>query len=497
MTAFDNRQETLTLNSVVQTLGNFPSGSGGSGTELSMGTIHTYAFSFNPGGADTGDTLIPIASNPALFSLVGTTYGGDGRTTFGLPDLSNRLAVGSGDGPGLTNRPVGQEFGSDTIDLALSQTPTSVGGGGQSYENSQASTTITYAINTGGTFPNRSGGSTDHGFLGEVNAFANVSGTSGLPSGWVEANGQILDIATNQALFSILGTQFGGDGRTTFGLPDLRGRAIVGSENGTVGDQFGSETTTLNQNQLPPPIGNGQSIDNQQPTLELNYLIALTGLFPTNGSGNGGNTSESFIGEITAFAGNFAPNGFAFASGQLLSIAQNTALFAVLGTTFGGDGMTTFALPDLRGRSILDESTGNPIGTVLGDNDLNLVTANIPPLPPIVSINNTAPDVNEGADIEIGSGSLDTNDADTTDANLTYTLDNSVTNGTLYLDNDGSNTFNAGDTELNMGDTFTQQDIVDGNLRYEHNGGETTTDTFQFDVTDGTTSVDDQTDTRA
>jgi microcystin-dependent protein len=60
--------------------------------------------------------------------------------------------------------------------------------------------------------------------------------------------------------------------------------------------------------------------------------------------------SEPFIGEIHMFAGNFAPRGWALCNGQLLSISQNTALFSILGTTYGGNGVTTFALPDLRGR---------------------------------------------------------------------------------------------------------------------------------------------------
>lgn len=59
---------------------------------------------------------------------------------------------------------------------------------------------------------------------------------------------------------------------------------------------------------------------------------------------------DPFIGEIKLFAGNFAPRGWAFCEGQLLPISQNTALFSILGTTYGGDGRTTFALPDLRGR---------------------------------------------------------------------------------------------------------------------------------------------------
>lgn len=60
--------------------------------------------------------------------------------------------------------------------------------------------------------------------------------------------------------------------------------------------------------------------------------------------------SEPFLGEIVMFAGNFAPRGWAFCNGQLLSVQQNSALFAILGTTYGGNGQSTFALPDLRGR---------------------------------------------------------------------------------------------------------------------------------------------------
>jgi microcystin-dependent protein len=68
--------------------------------------------------------------------------------------------------------------------------------------------------------------------------------------------------------------------------------------------------------------------------------------------------SEPFIGEIKMFAGNFAPRGYALCDGQLLSINQYQALFSILGTTYGGDGRTTFALPDLRGRLPIHPGTG-------------------------------------------------------------------------------------------------------------------------------------------
>ena len=92
-----------------------------------------------------------------------------------------------------------------------------------------------------------------------------------------------------------------------------------------------------------------------------------------------------FIGQITIFAGNFAPRNWAFCDGQLLSIAQNTALFSILGTTYGGNGTTTFALPDLRGRvPIHAGSSAGPglpqyfLGQVGGEPNHTLIQTEMP-----------------------------------------------------------------------------------------------------------------------
>ncbi len=78
---------------------------------------------------------------------------------------------------------------------------------------------------------------------------------------------------------------------------------------------------------------------------------------------------EPIIGEIRMFAGNFPPNGWAFCEGQLLPISENDALFTLLGTTYGGDGQETFALPDLRGRAPIHQGTGSGLSTyLLGEN---------------------------------------------------------------------------------------------------------------------------------
>ncbi len=73
--------------------------------------------------------------------------------------------------------------------------------------------------------------------------------------------------------------------------------------------------------------------------------------------------SEPFIAEVRIFAGNFAPRGWAFCDGQLLPIAQNTALFSLIGTTYGGDGRTTTALPNLKGRAPMHPGSGPGLTT--------------------------------------------------------------------------------------------------------------------------------------
>ncbi len=88
--------------------------------------------------------------------------------------------------------------------------------------------------------------------------------------------------------------------------------------------------------------------------------------------------SEPFIGQIIPFAGNFAPRGWAFCNGQLMSIAQNTALFSVLGTTYGGDGRTTFSLPNLQGNTLLHANDDYPLGTESGSATKQLTVANLP-----------------------------------------------------------------------------------------------------------------------
>jgi microcystin-dependent protein len=160
-------------------------------------------------------------------------------------------------------------------------------------------------------------------YVGEIKLF----GFHFPPRGWALCNGQLLPINQNQALFTILGTTYGGDGRTTFALPDLRGRTPLHMGNGvTLGQSAGEENHTLTQLEMPAHIhqvqgspaeateaaptgavwgltnrnpfknaasdttlnlgsmstaGSSQAHPNMQPYLTLNFCIATTGIFPT------------------------------------------------------------------------------------------------------------------------------------------------------------------------------------------------------------------------
>ena len=93
--------------------------------------------------------------------------------------------------------------------------------------------------------------------------------------------------------------------------------------------------------------------------------------------------ADQFTGEIRIFAGNFAPRGWAMCNGQLMSISQNTALFSLLGTFYGGDGKSTFALPDLQGSAPLHQGqgpglSGYYLGQTGGEANVTLLTSEMP-----------------------------------------------------------------------------------------------------------------------
>lgn len=109
--------------------------------------------------------------------------------------------------------------------------------------------------------------------------------------------------------------------------------------------------------------------------------------------------SSPFLGQIAIFGFNFAPRGWAFCNGQLLAISQNTALFSLLGTMYGGDGVTTFALPDLRGRAPMHMFQGAGLsnfnqGELVGTENASLLTSNLPAHTHVMSLGTSAASMN-------------------------------------------------------------------------------------------------------
>ena len=109
---------------------------------------------------------------------------------------------------------------------------------------------------------------------------------------------------------------------------------------------------------------------------KLRKILIITVLFFSVGA----TAQEAFIAEIRMFAGNFAPRDWALCDGQLLPISQHSALFSILGTMYGGDGRTTFALPDLRGRVAIHPGQGPGLSYynqgAIGGSETNTLTTN-------------------------------------------------------------------------------------------------------------------------
>jgi microcystin-dependent protein len=206
------------------------------------------------------------------------------------------------------------------------------------------------------------------------------------------ASGQLHSINQNQALFSLLGTNYRGNGVTSFARPNLNGRTPMGMggqpqpSSWVLGAVTGSETAPATIPRMPThehtaaslgvltgSTGGGLPIDLMQPSLAMRYLIATNGDIPSTSV----QAANHMIGQIQLFAGFTNGTGWAPCEGQLLFITNNPALFNVISNTFGGDGISTFALPDLAGRIPVGAPTGQP-GASYGNQQRTLTIANLP-----------------------------------------------------------------------------------------------------------------------
>ncbi|WP_299219384.1 tail fiber protein [uncultured Aquimarina sp.] len=190
-----------------------------------LGQIILFGGNFAPRGWALCDgQLLPISSNSALFSILGTVYGGDGRTTFALPDLRGRVPMHAGNGPGLSNRRLGSKGGGETHTLVTPELPSH----NHLTQNSE-STDQTILLSTENAV-------NETPQAGDVPAVAQFG--TGLSATKVKAFGPPTNPVNGQTI------------RSNAGL------------------------TILNN-------GGGQSHNNMQPYLTTNYIIALQGLFPS------------------------------------------------------------------------------------------------------------------------------------------------------------------------------------------------------------------------
>jgi microcystin-dependent protein len=190
--------------------------------EAFISTILIWPPNFAPNGwALCAGQLMSISQNTALFSLLGTTYGGDGITTFGLPNLQGRVPVGAGQGPGLSPYNLGNNGGVESVTLGINTIPQ------HSHSATQNLAVSLPAVTTAGT--------------------TNQPGPSVAPAAPTDAARNPVNIYSNATA------------NQNLGKPSISGTISIGL------------------------TGNGLPHENRQPYLAVNYIIALQGIFPSRG----------------------------------------------------------------------------------------------------------------------------------------------------------------------------------------------------------------------
>ena len=395
--SFCQYQPSLVLDQLFATRGDYPLPGDGSSKQY-LGMVRSFAGHYS--GLEIPNARgqqVSVSQYDVLYSVLGSRFGGDDQSVFNLPDLTGRTVIGTGPAFGAYHD-IGERSGSAATVLGIANLPahaheipgsvTSTTGSGTAFDNHEPTLALTQMIAVAGNYQLGT-----HTMTGEIGQFAG----NFAPAGWLPADGRMLSVAANVMLYGVIGTSFGSttiDGVAYFALPDLRGRTAVGAGQGNglgdvqLGQQLGATSTVLTLAELPAhdhaiagggitaDAGGGEAFDNYQPSLGLNYIIALYGAFP---SGPYFPTDQAYFGEVIAFAGRLVPDGWAMANGRLLSINDNPVLYSLLGTSFGGDGISNFALPDLRGRSIIGSGNGFDLGTSFGSPTTTLTVANLAP----------------------------------------------------------------------------------------------------------------------
>ena len=236
--------------------------------DLYIGQVEFLAANYCPDGWPPGDgRLLSISEYPAQFRVIGTTYGGDGVTSFAMPKVAMATE-----------------------------------GGGA---------TLKACVTIRGSYPPPPGNPPSvFLYLGQIEFLA----MSSCPAGWLPADGGLLQKDQYGNLFSVLGTTYGGDGKTNFAVPKV---AAMRTASGAM---------------LTPCIEAAGAAPPRPPAKADSYVFL-------------------YLGQVEFLTANYCPEGWLPADGRLLPIVQNHTLFSVLGTAYGGNGNTTLALPKVAMRT--------------------------------------------------------------------------------------------------------------------------------------------------
>ena len=283
---------TQAMTQLVAVNGVYPAHDAGGNACFTLGMVQTFAgFSSVYGTSRAQGQTLPLNVNQALFSLFGANFGGDLPTSFGLPNLNGRVAIG------------GHQVGM----------------------SGQGTLAMTWLIATG---PSQ---------VAPVPGMIAMFGGNYAPDGWALCDGSLLPISQHIPLFEAIGTAFGGDHVSNFALPDFSG---------------GAAPIGAGQGPGRAPVALGQKVAGPIAGLGVNYLIAVEGPSPPSSGDGAFPETGQFLGQVIAYAGAQPPAGWALCDGSLLQVGPSQMLFELIGTSYGGDGQSTFALPDLRGRMV-------------------------------------------------------------------------------------------------------------------------------------------------
>ncbi|MEM7010911.1 MAG: tail fiber protein [Verrucomicrobiota bacterium] len=291
-----------------------------------------------------GSTL-SIQQNTAMFSLLKTRFGGDGRTTFQIPDLREaekemRIAMGL---------PEDQRDGPQFMMAYQGEWPDRV-------ERSELS--------------------------GDVIGMIRLTPLEYIRPGWMRCDGSELEVKNYNALASLIKNRYGGDGKTTIQLPDLhkaeeklgpKTDAATAEEIAEMKERVAKLEQQIKEAAANEDFQRAARLKTERDRLKedfayaekgerrplLRYVICVEGTYPSKDGGGRALGGESFFTEMRLFAADFAPGGWLPCEGQKLPTAENAEMFSLLGTTYGGDGRRTLGIPDFgKLEETLKEITG-------------------------------------------------------------------------------------------------------------------------------------------